>query len=272
MANTVVSLVSIALLCVTIAQGRPNFEATPSSVNDHGFQIDGICQTAVVTQGYKCEEHQVQTDDGYILSLQRLPAGRSGKKADKPPVLLQHGLFCHLGLIGLHEFIPNGEAAAKLVEGLCTTLKIDCSNPLAFFTGPNCCLNSTKLNSFLDHGLQSTATQNLIHLSQMIRTGSIAKYDYRNPLQNGQHYGGVLPPPYDFTAMPKEFPLFLSYGGSDMLSDVNDVQLLLNDLKNHVAKKLVVLFRKEYAHVDFFMATNVKQVLYDPILSFFLVN
>ena len=106
----------------------------------------------------------------------------------------------------------------------------------------------------------------------VIRTGSIAKYDYRNPLQNGQHYGGVLPPPYDFTAMPKEFPLFLSYGGSDMLSDVNDVQLLLNDLKNHVAKKLVVLFRKEYAHVDFFMATNVKQVLYDPILSFFLVN
>jgi len=61
MANTVVSLVSIALLCVTIAQGRPNFEATPSSVNDHGFQIDGICQTAVVTQGYKCEEHQVHT-------------------------------------------------------------------------------------------------------------------------------------------------------------------------------------------------------------------
>ncbi|TKY66416.1 Triacylglycerol lipase 2 [Spatholobus suberectus] len=36
----------------------------------------------------------VTTEDGYILSLQRLPIGRYGKKADKPPVLLQHGLFC----------------------------------------------------------------------------------------------------------------------------------------------------------------------------------
>ncbi|KAK7327224.1 hypothetical protein VNO80_31589 [Phaseolus coccineus] len=404
MANTVVSLVSIALLCITTAQGRTNFEATPSSVNDHDFQIDGICQTAVVTQGYQCEEHEVQTDDGYILSLQRLPAGRSGQKADKPPVLLQHGLFCdaltwlingpdealgfiladngydvwisntrgtkysrghrslgsndaafwnwswdelasydlpafvnyvhnntgqnihyvghslgtlmaftafsegqvfnmlrsaamlspiahmrevnspiarifadyylahHLDVIGVHELIPNGEAATKLVEGLCTTLKLDCSNLLAYLTGPNCCLNSTKLNSFLDHGLQSTATKNLIHLSQMIRTGNIAKYDYGNSLQNRQHYGGAFPPPYDFTAIPKEFPLFLSYGGSDMLSEVKGVQLLLNDLKSHVANKLVVLFRKEYAHVDFFMATNVKEVLYDSILSFFQVN
>ena len=37
---------------------------------------------------------QVTTVDGYILSLQRIPSGRSGKKADKPPVLIQHGLFC----------------------------------------------------------------------------------------------------------------------------------------------------------------------------------
>lgn len=31
--------------------------------------------------------------DGYILSMQRIPKGRSGKTADKPPFLLQHGLF-----------------------------------------------------------------------------------------------------------------------------------------------------------------------------------
>ncbi|GAU44584.1 hypothetical protein TSUD_136310 [Trifolium subterraneum] len=37
---------------------------------------------------------QVTTEDGYILSLQRIPAGRSGKKATKPPVLIHHGLFC----------------------------------------------------------------------------------------------------------------------------------------------------------------------------------
>lgn len=133
MANTVVSLVSIALLCLTTAQGSTNFHGISSSVTDHDFHIDGICETAVETKGYQCEEHkvhiaiyilsfcywihfpeimkslfhcwsQVETDDGYILSLQRLPAGRSGHKADKPPVLLQHGLFC-VSYQGLDRYI-----------------------------------------------------------------------------------------------------------------------------------------------------------------------
>lgn len=38
---------------------------------------------------------QVTTQDGYILSIQRIPNGRSGGKNDgaKIPVLLQHGLM-----------------------------------------------------------------------------------------------------------------------------------------------------------------------------------
>ncbi|XP_075082071.1 triacylglycerol lipase 2-like isoform X5 [Nicotiana tabacum] len=54
---------------------------------------DGICISMVETQGYGCEEHKVTTEDGYILSLQRIPKGISGKAATKPPVLLQHGLL-----------------------------------------------------------------------------------------------------------------------------------------------------------------------------------
>lgn len=33
------------------------------------------------------------TKDGYILSMQRIPTGQGGKKSDKPPVLLQHGVL-----------------------------------------------------------------------------------------------------------------------------------------------------------------------------------
>lgn len=41
---------------------------------------------------------QVKTDDGYLLSVQRIPAGRGGgivgdAGARKPPVLLQHGVM-----------------------------------------------------------------------------------------------------------------------------------------------------------------------------------
>ncbi|CAI8613338.1 unnamed protein product [Vicia faba] len=88
MAITVqVSLISILLLCITIAQGRETlhtsnqFSASSLVNND-----DGICKTMVETQGYTCEEHKVTTQDGFILSLQRLPA--------RPTCAITAGFFC----------------------------------------------------------------------------------------------------------------------------------------------------------------------------------
>ena len=55
---------------------------------------DGICKLMVEPQGYTCEEHKVTTKDGYVLSLQRIPFGKSGgEKGHRVPVLLQHGLL-----------------------------------------------------------------------------------------------------------------------------------------------------------------------------------
>ncbi|XP_020211098.1 triacylglycerol lipase 2 [Cajanus cajan] len=402
MASTVVSLFSIVLLCITAAQGRKTFHLNnewPTSyalIND----VDGICKTMVETQGYTCEEHKVTTEDGYILSLQRMPMGRSGEKADKPPVLLQHGIFsdattwlinspdeslgfiladngydvwlanvrgtqysnghtslnpndkaywdwswdelagydlpafvqyvynytgqrmhyaghslgtlmalaalsrgqelnmlrsaallcpiAHMNQItslptklaadifiandiywlGISEFNPNGGAGSNFVEEICNKLNLNCANLMSLVTGPNCCLNSSKtvISS------EPTATKNLIHLSQMIRTGKIAKYDYGDQGENMKHYGQPIPPPYVMTKISNDFPLFLSYGGQDMLSDLNDVQVLLNDLKDHDKNKLVVLFKKNYAHLDFVRAVNANQMVYDPMMAFFKIN
>ncbi|XP_014621646.1 triacylglycerol lipase 2 [Glycine max] len=411
MANTVVSLFSIVLLCITAAQGRKRLHLNNERLTSYPVinDIDGICKTMVETQGYTCEEHQVTTEDGYILSLQRMPEGRSGEKADKPPsviielrqltcvelfqdastwlvnspdeslgfILADNGydvwlanvrgtqyssghtslipndtaywdwswdelasydlpafaqyvynytgqrihyaghslgtlmalaalsqgqvvnmlrstaLLCpiaHMNQIpslltklaadtfiandmywlGIHEFNPNGRggAASKFVEDICNKLNLNCSNLMSLVTGPNCCLNSSRT----DISSEPTATKNLIHLSQMIRTGKIVKYDYGDQGQNMQHYGQPVPPLYDMTAIPNEFPLFLSYGGQDFLSDVKDVQVLLNDLKDHNGNKLVVLFKEDYAHLDFVRAVNAKQMIYDPMISFFNVN
>jgi len=60
------------------------------------------------------------------------------------------------------------------------------------------------------------------------RTGKITKYDYVHQAQNLLHYGHRTPPTYDMTKIPTEFPLFLGVGGQDMLSDVQDVNLLRN--------------------------------------------
>lgn len=94
-------------------------------------------------------------------------------------------------------------------------------------------------------------------------------YDYGNKEENMGHYGQSTPPPYNMKSIPKDLPLFLGYGGKDMLADVNDVKSLLNDLKDHDNDKLVVVYIKDYAHADFILGVNANQVVYDRIVSFF---
>ncbi|KAG6512253.1 hypothetical protein ZIOFF_030351 [Zingiber officinale] len=70
------------------------------SLNGRGWQSggttnDSLCELAVIPQGYKCQEYKVQTEDGYILGLQRIPQGRDSDREGKKrqPVLLQHGIL-----------------------------------------------------------------------------------------------------------------------------------------------------------------------------------
>lgn len=83
------------------------------------------------------------------------------------------------------------------------------------------------------------------------------------------HYGSLRPPVYNLSNIPRSFPLFLSYGGMDALSDVHDVQLLLDDLKFHDVDKMSVQFIKDYGHADFIMGISAKDVVYSAVVSFF---
>lgn len=42
--------------------------------------------------GYPGESHDVQTEDGYTLTIHRIPYGRNNTKKNRPVVLLQHGI------------------------------------------------------------------------------------------------------------------------------------------------------------------------------------
>lgn len=50
----------------------------------------------ITSKGYPCEDHVVQTEDGYLLGVQRIPHGLTNKKSTGPKVVvfLQHGLLC----------------------------------------------------------------------------------------------------------------------------------------------------------------------------------
>ncbi|XAR51990.1 Triacylglycerol lipase [Bertholletia excelsa] len=362
----------------------------------------GICAEAVAIHGYKCQEFDVKTDDGYILSVQRIPDGRLGGGAkDKQPVILQHGVLVdgmtwllnspdeslafiladkgfdvwiantrgtrfsrrhvsldprdpeywnwtwddlvthdlpavidfvsrettqnihyvghslgtlialasfsegklvdkvksavllspiaylsHMStalgvvaaksfvgeittLFGLAEFNPKGEAEAKFLKALCAQPGVDCYDLLTAITGKNCCLNASTVELFLKNEPQSTATKNMVHLAQTVRDGIVAKYDYGSANYNVEHYGESKPPVYNLSNIPHDLPLFLSYGGQDALSDVKDVETLLDSLKLHDPDKLSVQYIKNYAHADFIMGVTAKDLVYNEIVAFF---
>nr|XP_048337037.1 triacylglycerol lipase 2-like [Ziziphus jujuba var. spinosa] len=89
-------------LCVLVLVVEPHFAYSSSRgsfVLNKGLvstPTDGICASSVTIYGYKCQELQVTTQDGYILSLQRIPEGRYGggdHVGKKQPVLIQHGIL-----------------------------------------------------------------------------------------------------------------------------------------------------------------------------------
>ncbi|KAK6155405.1 hypothetical protein DH2020_009653 [Rehmannia glutinosa] len=356
------SFLTLAFLSFLLHVPHQAFASTRGGFlpEDGGAPPDGVCSAAVTIHGYKCQEFQVTTDDGYILSVQRIPVGRDGGDGGtRPPVLLQHGLFIDgvswlmnspeesLAMIladnGFDEFwnwtwddliihelpslidlvfkqtaqkihyvghsqgslmvlgtlsqgkldnvksaallspiayishitSPIGVLAARVflnetgVDLLCAHPTVVCNDMLTAYTGENCCLNKSTVEKFLQNELQPTATKNMVHFAQGIRDGVLSKYDYGNAYNNLKHYGEEKPPVYDLSKIPTDFPLFLSHGGQDALSDVNDVQILLDYLKSHDKDKLQVQFIQDYAHVDFIMGVNANHLVYSHIIDFF---
>ncbi|XP_022773648.1 triacylglycerol lipase 2-like [Durio zibethinus] len=378
--------------------GRNNGAATSA--------VNGICATLVTIHGYKCLEHELKTQDGYILNMQRIPEGRvSGSSSTggnkKQPVLIQHGIlvdgmtwlmnspeqnlpmiladkgfdvwiantrgtrFCRkhvsldpgrpefwnwswdelvsydlpavfdfvfnqtgqkihyighsqgtliglasfseghqahtlksaaflspiaylshmntaLGVVaakafvgeitilfGVAEFNPKGQQASIFLKSLCNYPGVDCYDLLSELTGKNCCLNSSTVDLCIENEPQSTATKNLVHLAQTVRDGVIAKYNYGRPDYNLMRYGEAKPPIYNISNIPRDLPIFISYGGQDALSDVRDVQLLLDSLKFHDVDKLMIQYIKDYAHADFIMGINANDFVYNQIIQFF---
>ncbi|XP_074376438.1 triacylglycerol lipase 2-like isoform X2 [Apium graveolens] len=388
--------------CLALVVLTYSHHALAETTNDQAntAQSTGICYAAEIMHGYKCQEYDVTTADGYILSLQRFPQGKTGG-SNKQPVLLQHGvlvdgmtwlfnpanqslaliladngydvwiantrgtrysrrhvsldssnpdywdwtwdaLVAHdlpatidfvyeqtgqklhyvghslgtlvaltsfsegkhvdkvksaallspiaylnhmttaLGVLaarafvgeittiaGFAEFNPKGEPVANFLKVLCLDPQVNCLDLITALTGKNCCLNTTTVDLFLKNEPQSTATKNLVHLAQTIRDGRLAKYDYGSTDFNQKHYGDSQPPVYNLSNIPHDLPLFLSYGGQDSLSDVKDVEKLLDNLKLHDVDKINIQYIEDFAHSDFILGTTAKDIVYNQIMAFF---
>ncbi|GFO02254.1 lipase [Plakobranchus ocellatus] len=70
----------------------PQWPATPER---DPARLDMNAAELITSRGYPCEEHEVTTKDGNVLTLQRIPHGRQNKEYNgrRPVSLLKHGVF-----------------------------------------------------------------------------------------------------------------------------------------------------------------------------------
>jgi lysosomal acid lipase/cholesteryl ester hydrolase len=57
-----------------------------------------------IQYGFRFEQHIVQTDDGYLLKMFRIPGllGKEGDASVRPPILIQHGVFDSADFVVCH--------------------------------------------------------------------------------------------------------------------------------------------------------------------------
>ncbi|KAM0853594.1 hypothetical protein ACQ4PT_050962 [Festuca glaucescens] len=165
-----------------------------------------LCKSEAEAFGYPCEDHKVTTEDGYILSLKRIPHGPStgdnstDNENTRPPVLLFHGLmvaywdwswdeiaaydlpavlqfvYDHTGATNvlLHDRL----VAREILLTVCGNPEVDCHDVFSALAGPDCCLNATSTCAFLEHAIQSTSVRNLVHLSQSKNLNQKLKFQW----------------------------------------------------------------------------------------------
>ncbi|ODM99328.1 Gastric triacylglycerol lipase [Orchesella cincta] len=104
----------VQVSCRLLALNHPDNNFILSSESDESVDVDNF-QDVLATHeethnpdedlttpelltkyGYPAETHEVITQDGYVLTLHRIPHGRANPIAQKrrPPILLHHGLLC----------------------------------------------------------------------------------------------------------------------------------------------------------------------------------
>ncbi|XP_078146785.1 gastric triacylglycerol lipase [Centroberyx gerrardi] len=229
------------------------------SVSQSGVRLDpevNMNITEIVRWwGYPAEEHEVLTEDGYILTVNRIPHGLKNT-AGEPDVWTQD-------LFGRRDFLPQSYMIKWFAEHVCGKQLLSelCGNlffVLCGFDEKN--LNMTRTPVYTTHCPAGTSVQNMVHWAQGVHGGKLMAYDYGRA-GNMAHYNQSTPPQYHVKDM--KVPTALFSGGKDTLADPKDVAVLLTQVPNLVFHKHI----EHWEHLDFIWGLDAPHEMFPAILN-----
>ncbi|EFN65282.1 Lipase 1 [Camponotus floridanus] len=199
---------------------------------------DSILDTPEMVRkaGYLVESHVVTTEDGYFLTLHRIPGGN-----DSLPVLLQHGGLCssadwvRVMQLFFHDEFFQSDFVRFLLKKICLqniSLEEICSNFMFMIWGDDReQFNNTLLPVILNHFPTSVSAKTLLHYVQIAESDKFRKFDYGR-VKNLLIYNSMNPPYYDLSNIT--VPIALSYADNDWFISIEDVKRLYHLLPNVV--------------------------------------
>ncbi|XP_034948972.1 uncharacterized protein [Chelonus insularis] len=171
-----------------------------------------------------------------------------------------------MDMLGMYEFHPTEAFMKQLKRLICHSdawTQPLCENIIFLMAGfGSDQMNKTLLPSILGHVPAGSATRQLIHYSQLIKSNKFRQYDY-GFIENKRKYGRFTPPDYDLSKI--KIPVILHYCTNDWLSDVKDVNRLESLLPNVYAK--IKVPHSPFGHLDYLWGTHAKPLLYEKVIG-----
>lgn len=175
-----------------------------------------------------------------------------------PGTSILHGVTKSLGL---YEFLPDNKlfgALRLLTCGMGPLATILCSNIIFIIAGFDFAqLNVTNLPVIYGHLPSGASIKQFAHYGQGLLSEDFRKFDYGSA-ENLKRYGVTVAPRYALDRIVA--PVSLFYSDADWLAHPSDVNRLRKRLSNVV--DMYKIPYKQFNHVDFLFAKDVKTLVY----------
>lgn len=170
-----------------------------------------------------------------------------------------------VGLFGWGEFKPTPALVLEIAKHVCPESQSNnlCVNILFQLTGADPDqVDPRMIPILMGHIPAGSSTKQIFHFGQEVQSTRFRQFDH-GKLKNIFVYNQTEPPAYNLTAVTA--PIVLHYSANDYLAHVDDVQRLAKQLPNLVENHLIEM--DQFNHVDFVIAKDAKQLLYDTIIA-----